>query len=351
MAKPHKRRHPRPPHDPLFDQADLETQVRYGPEERALDTLDAEAARDLRFQVKSARGTSQGIAAAVDAARPQTSKIYTDARRSLADIGSDVAATGGLQGVVAQVAAREQAGAERRVEESRAADLSGLQQRKVGAAEGGLYAVQNATQHFRETSQDIGQKRLGLAGDEAAFKLSTVHDLQDKQHQLRMEQARLRLSRQSEARQQRQTEASITGIDPLTGLPTATERARAGKKRFTQDQRSKHQGIVGEIQDARQLAAQQRKLGGTWENIATNLSAPRRESTSDHPANPYGGHGPLVTRAAVELARHGKVSHATLAALKARGFLPALAPKGWKSNRPVQRSTVDSAFGSVGDLF
>ena len=321
-----------------LQQARLETRVRYGPELRGLNELSADARDALNFDIDASRGAAAGILAAIDEATPRTRSIYDRAQGSLDDIQGEVDQYGGLTGLYADAAVRERAAAESGVAEARAGALSDLLDRKVGAEEGRAYAVQNAISTYRDSQRKIGRQKQGLRGDMAAFTLGTFRDLTQSDRQLAMERRRLALSERADRRSARKTEADLTGIDPATGLPTAQEQnrrrddARAdkkkdgkkdGKKGLTRGQISDHQGIVSAIQDAKRDAQSARGIGAKWGEVKQGLSA--KESDD----NPYGGHGPLISQAAVELARYGHLRESTIRALRARGFIVKRAPKPW----------------------
>jgi hypothetical protein len=207
---------------------------------------------------------------------------------------------------------------------------------------------------------------VALAGDAAAFTLGSMRDLIKAEDDMAMERRRIRISERAERRQQRAAIADITGIDPKTGQPTAIARDRAednalarekearqareaknggkGKGGITAGQRTKHQGIVGDIQDARERAKDARRLGVTWRQVELGLRSPRSED------NPYGGHGPMVSRAAVELARTGRISASTMRALKSRGLLPRRAPSGWRRSGSSSRGGHPSRGANPGSV-
>lgn len=316
--------------------------MRYGPEIRGLDELAAENRDDYHFDVDASRGVAAGIMGAVNAARPGVRQNYDRAAESLDATDSQLAEFGGLTGLFASAAARESAGADRRLADERAGALTDLASRKVQAQEGRAYAVANAGTRYHEQQGKIDRQRQGLKGDMAAFRLSTYQQLTADDHKTRMEEKRLRISEQAERRQERSTEADITGIDPLTGLPTAGERDRrhdnnrqdrkdAADERYrsrhggrSRGEISQHQGIVSAVQDARADAQGARGIGAHWSEIRAGLRAPKSED------NPYGGHGPIVSQAGVELARYGHLRESTARALRARGFLPGRAPNSWR---------------------
>jgi hypothetical protein len=294
---------------------------------------------------------------------PDTTKVYDSARGSLADIYSDVP-TEGMGGLMAQVAARERALSQGHVEQARAGALEDLQDRKVRAQEGRAFQVQNAISTYRQDQKKVGRQMGALAGDAAAFRLGAFQDLMRDEDQMAMERARIRISRQAERRQQRQTQADITGIDPRTGQLTADERNRQRddalarqreQRQAAKDakgggpsagERSKHRDIVGEIQEAAAQARRLRKGGDKWGEIGQVMTLPRNEK------NPFGGYGQLVTKAALELSRGGKISQSTMRALKARGMMPRRAPSGWRSRSGGEsvRRAGDRAVNVLGNL-
>lgn len=343
----------------------LQSRVRYGPELRGLSELAAEARDTLEFDVDASRGAAAGILSSIDDARPRTKQIYARADEQMDAADADLARHGAMTGLFADAAAREEAGAERRVAESRAGALSDLASREVGAEEGRAFAVRNAVSDYRKRQDEIGRQRQGLKGDMAAFQLSTYQQLSQDDRQMRMDERRLRQSARTERRMARQTEADITGIDPATGLPTAGERDRQHdnalgdrtERRQERNQRAQgghtagqikdHRGIVSSIQDARADAARMRRNGAKWSQIRQGLVLKRDEDPDSNTYNPIGGHGPVISRAAVELARYGHLSDSTIRQLRARGYLPDMTP-GWRSRRHPGSATPRNPDGTPG---
>lgn len=321
----------------MVRQVNLDSRVRFGPELRALQELEQSAQDTRDFEVRSARGTAAGLQAAIDAAVPGVRRTYDESEESLDATREQVDLGGDVSPLMEAVLAREAAGADRRVAEARAGDLSDLAMRKVSAAEGALYATNAANQAYRTDLGKIQRQKVGLAGDIAAFKLGALADAREAKRDMAMEQARLDLAIQSERRQQRQTEADLTGIDPRTGERTADERNRVrDDRRARRNARddgddgpsrgaiSDHQDLVARIQDAKRDAAQYRRHGNTWRAARGRLTEPRGQD------NPGGGYSPLVAQAGVELARYGDIRPGTLKALKARGLMPRRTPPGWR---------------------
>lgn len=317
--------------------------MRYGPELRGLQELEADARDTLEFDVNASRGAAEGIEAAIDAARPRTRRIYDQAAGSLADIDADLDAHGGLTGLFADATEREQAAAQGRVAESRAGALTDLASREVQAEEGRAFAVRNAISEYREKQDKLGRQEQGLRGDMAAFRLSTLEDLEQADRSFGLEEQRIKISERNAARQERATEADITGIDPQTGLPTAgelnrlrdDERAAAKERRrkerggHTQGEITSHRSIVTSIQEARADAERGRELGFRWGEVNELLRRKRDEDQDSSNFNLIGGHRPLLSQAGVELARYGHLSDSTMRALRARGYLPDRAPNSW----------------------
>lgn len=329
--------------------------MRYGPERRALSELAAEAQDSLDFEVKSARGTAEGIVAALDKVAPETKKTYKQAGEDLDANYDTVKAGGGLTGLFAQAGAREEAQAKSNLATSKAADLADLGEQKVRAKAGAQFATQAAFGNYRESKGKIDRQKTGLAGDEAAFKLSTFEELEKGEDEYALELGRYRTAKKAEARQNRATEADITGIDPATGQPTAAERDRRHDNAVQDDKArgggktprgaiTRHQDIVEGIQDAREGAKDLRSQGSTWSETKGILKGPYDKKNKD--GTEYGGHGPLVTKAAVELERDGKLSTSTTRALKARGLLPKRLPRSWRSESLVDtgRRGIDAYY-------
>jgi hypothetical protein len=341
---------------PILQQVNLDTRVRFGPERRALQELELQA-RDTRdFEVRSAEGSAEGLIAAIRAATPDVRRAYSEADAALDATNADIELAGEVSPLMQQVLERESAGADRRVAEAQAGDLSDMASRRVQAREGAVYATNAANAKYATDLEKIQRQKQGLAGDIAAFKLGSIQDAREAAQEMAMERRRLQLAIQGERRQRRETTADLTGIDPVTGQMTADERDRQNDNALARErearmrrgdrggggpsagEKSEHRDIVSGIQEAAAQARQLRKGGDPWRAIRQVMTLPR--STD----NPYGGFGHLETRAALELARYGDIRPATLKALKARGLLPKRAPRGW-------REGAGGPLDNLGDFF
>lgn len=353
MARRHR---PKPPRrrrrrDPIERQAALETKVRYGPERSALRTLVDEANEDLRSGIKAEKGTAEGIIAAVDAAMPEVAKHYAENRSTVdnaqADVRQDLATLGAGADRFRAVQARETAAARSRLADALSSTRSELSQRKVDAKAGAAYAVTNRVQQHDKTIKELRARRRQLAGEEGAFKLATMNDLQKAQAEFEQAQARLdETVRHNQAQERGAAEArrltrrgqSLTHRDRQRANQIAAGKGKG--KSFSRESLSAHQKIVSGIQDAAGLANTIKHARKSQSQAVALLSAGKSKD------NPFGGFGNFTARAAVSLAYNGYIKPHILSGLKSRGFLSHRAPKGWLPSR--QRKTGKHISGSPG---
>lgn len=175
-----KRRH-RGGGDSLLRQARLETQVRYGPEKRALAELLHEARSDLRTGLAAEAGAADGIKAAVTAAQPELTKHYAaahgDLRQADAQLKGDLSTLSASADPYRAVAAREAAAARGRLDDALARAQGELVQRKVGAEQGRAYGARNQLAQYQQSAEKIHRQKTALAAEEGTFTHATLGDL------------------------------------------------------------------------------------------------------------------------------------------------------------------------------
>jgi hypothetical protein len=251
----HRRRHRGHGGDPLLRQAQLETQVRYGPEVSALQELLHQARQDLRQGIAAESGAAEGIKAAANAARPEITRIYGQAgqtqQQANQDVSHDLSTLSSAADPYRAVTSREAAGAKRRLSEAFAGAATELEQRKIGAEQGRAYAVRN---HLAQYHQDVGQihrRRQQLAGEAGAFAQSDYQSLVGAQQKLGMEQARLNATLRGQDITIRGQ--NLTARDRRTKNRIAKQRLQrsgpGGKPRFTTVQLTRarsqwHKGVT-----------------------------------------------------------------------------------------------------------
>lgn len=224
-------------------QAASQAFLRYSPQEFALTQLLAEAKGLRRSTIHNAAAGAQAVLASTRAARAPVRGVYHDAGITRQQANQDTnATTAGLTGAgvdaIKAAIAREQGASRTKVGLEQANALDELSRRGVEAQSGAAYARTQADRQYTVDSQKIGAQAFQLAGEKGAFTDATLNTLA-------MQARADARQRRSDARLQRQTTASITGVDPLTGKPTATQADREARRAA-----------------AARKAAQQKKTGG-----------------------------------------------------------------------------------------
>lgn len=174
-------------------QAQLSADVAYGPRESALRSLLRDAKTQLETSVKGETGAGRGIAAAIDAARPEMKKVYTDAAGTMeagdAALNSDIAKLGPSAATYVAISKNERDLAKKNLASAMARSLGSLDQQKVGAKAGALYAINQAVSRYGETSDKLGQQKLDLAGEKGKYLASTLGTLLDKRSERSIKRA------------------------------------------------------------------------------------------------------------------------------------------------------------------
>jgi hypothetical protein len=320
----------------LLRRAMQEAGLQYGPQIRALSELRQDAAGRYRSGVRAARGSAAGIQQAVREARPVIGDAYADSLASAGvaeqDVGAALAGLGAAADPFRAAVAREQGQASTRIGEARAGALSDLARRSTDAVAGSEYRIQDLTRRRDSEFGRINRERKGLAAEIGQFTRATYGELKDAKAELDLENAKFQLDLQGAELDRRATLGELTGIDPATGKRTAAERARQrearGGKGASRGAVSKHQDLIAEVQDAAATVKRLQKAGSEFPSIGQVMTLPKNAD------NPYGGFGPLVTRAGVELERDGKISRGTLRQLRSRGLLLKRTPRDWRRNPP-----------------
>lgn len=319
-------------------QVDLEAGVRFGPQKRALRDLLEEAYEALRTTAATEEGAARGIRAAVNAAKPQVTKIYGNAfstqDQANADVNRDLSMLSAAADPFRAVSAREAGGAKRRLAESLAGASKELVDREVQAEQGRAYAITNATQRFRGDVKNIARQQSGLAKDIGAFKSATYGSLKEAQAEAEREAAKER----------RDYELRVAELGLSERRTAATERNAATTERNSLRPRGGGRGGAKGPRSARgygrtnvsQAVAVTNR--GKWEGI---LAYPKNAE------KPPSGNALMLKAAAQYHHGKGKVPRATaLKIWRTFGFrIPySKPPRPGRTGRPISKNAPKSLW-------
>lgn len=164
-----------------LSQAALQALVRFGPEESGLRAAAREAKGTFRTTVRQADATSRAIRYEVDRARPTVRRNYDQAglqEARAASVAAPDLANPGVPASLRAAVAAEQSGYTQRLAESRAADLTGLSQRRVQAVEGAGFAKSNAQRVLASDLSKLFARAQDVRRERGAFTVATAQQLQ-----------------------------------------------------------------------------------------------------------------------------------------------------------------------------
>lgn len=335
----------------LADQASLEGQVKFGPEERALGALAEDVMSNYVNDVNIARGTAAGTQASVKAARPGMALGYlagaglSGRARSFTDpVVSGLQGQGGTTGTIMAALGRERQGGQTRLGEGLADALQGLTDRSVMASEGLTHQVQAAgskrdseLEKIARRSQDIGSERgtfeaarIGTLADEAADRALEQDALDVRRDDVKADNARADLSLDETKRHNRASEKGKGGSKktPRTGLGSLNQ--------------NQENALRGDLSTALSNVQRIKKGKGSYEQAIEYLSSGMEPNAlgEGSPGIPRIKHRPLID-AAVQIDRDGHISAATVKELHGLGLH---IPTKWrpKAAKPVTNSQADA---------
>jgi len=255
------------------NQAALESLLRFGPEYSGLRELQLAAQQQFTTGVRQATAGRRAVGQAIGAARPEVRAIYDRAGERTGETnavlgGSMANAPASLQAALAQ----EQAGFSNRLEESKAAALTDLKERRVSAREGEHTAIRAARDEFANTLQQVMRRKMDLQREEGTFTALRTGELR----QAAQERADQFALKEMDLTQSERNSLRSAGIDPNTGRPipggplTDGGGGSNGRDWATPTQH----GAAGDaIQLAMSEARNLKKLGGTRQEVAELLKS------------------------------------------------------------------------------
>lgn len=348
--------------------AALQALVRYGPEEAGLKALAQQARANYQVSVNQAHGTAAGIVQAVNDARPEVTRAYDQAgleqARAASVVGPELAALGPVANAIKASALGEATQGNRHLLEARANSLAGLGERKVQAASGEQFAVQNARKGYVSDIGKVLQQSQALSQQKGAFTASTINSLAEAYAQralsARNSQRTATTARRGQDLSHQDRQASIQQRrDAAKGKRSAT-----GAKLQTADKHLQFQTAIEGIANAAKrykgrLSRRQIVQTLTTGRSAQTLTVDRRTNKQLSPAeaknnpNAMPVHLPSIPQygadikmtAALDVALDGHLSRATQKKLAQAGFrikdlnLPTYGQ--WKASGPTSTASYD----------
>lgn len=317
---------------PYLSQAKLAAVVRYSPEQEAVAALLRQAQRNYSQNLSTARALA-GTAGVIDRARPGIERIYSDAGLSPSPVSAPDLPAGALD--LRSAAAFEQAAAQHRLGEARAAELSNLADQRLAAHSAGVYGTANARKQLQSDVADVLSRKSSLGREKGAFIASTVLDLENRAAGRRVTERGQNISRANSRRSQAQSERNSqrsAGINPDTGKPIPggklDPRAKAKKKAWlTPAQNSRVVDTVNEA--ATWIARLQSSQHMTSHEIRQHLIAGDTLSDKDNNKLKLPKIPKALVNAAYDIVVLGGLSKPNVRALhrrrvKVKGNLPTL---------------------------
>lgn len=341
-----------------------EAQLRFGPQERVLVDALGTARSGALAQIRTARGTSSALQAAVRRARKPLKREYARAEATATaargDLIGHLGALGPAAAPFSAAVAREQAGTISRSAQERANALRGLSLMGVQAAEGGVAAELNARSQLQQQRADIGKQLQGIEADKGAFTVSQLEDIRAADRAFREQKRGHDLTYKASTRNSRRTAASNRArLDETKRHNQATERTAAarvaGKGRKNKVTGSQSGHAIDQIALARQTI---RTYAGHQDRASIRAWLHKGESLKDKTTGKVVDKVPKVTNAgpissdalitaAFELEYHQHLSAASRRALRGVHL-----PRAWKRSpgqaRARSRRAGQTARSSLG---
>ena len=351
MAKRSRRTYTPVPTGPLGQQAQLQAELRFSPEASALGQLLSQTRRDFRQQVRQERGLASAVSRSAKRAIPGVKKDYRRAiqshNQSQTRLDAQLTGLSPIADDIIAASAREAAGQRSRMQEAKASAVGELRDRRSQAKASAQFNIQNARRGYVQNRGEIASRLLELNRERGLFTAATLQQLQEAKRAANLtkrgQNLTYKASSATNKRLKRESEARITGIDPKTGKPTATERdrradnrrqAREGgddKKDRRVETQSSH-NLKAQINDARSQIRRLRAKGLTGPQITKNA---RKNGVPD-----------WILNVARDLEYLGYVSRPNIRAAREAGVMRIKWPK--RPPRGSRRSTGGQVGRQVG---
>lgn len=317
-------------------QAAAAAAVKYNPSQRVLLDALASARSEEGRAVRSAKGTSSALVAAIGRARKPLTSAYHDAAvtatAARGDLLGHLASLGPAADPFSAAVAREQAGTTSRAALERANALGELTLRGVQAREGRASSVQNAHRQYATDASAIYRQLVGNAQDRGSFTAQQIGEITAAQRSIRAQNARARLTaRTSVANSKRSARTARRGQN----LTHRDKVAARGAARTKEAQKTALAVLKGAKPKAETRGSFNFK--GYISDVQGLINDGRSHKVSDHQirANLIDGKNPSgkkysrdAVNAAFDLTTLGYLSRPNIVALHRRGVR---IPKAWRT--------------------
>lgn len=312
----------------LTQQAQLESQVRFAPQQDALQALQQQAQQQRDQAIQGSLLASEGIARAALAGRQSAVQDYGGA--AFQQLGSQnfvrdqLAKLGPVADIIKAGAESEGQGARQRLQTMALGAMDELRSRTNRAADSADFNIQKALQDYGGNEAKLSQQAESLAGQQGLFTQERAGQLQSdaqklaatlRGQNLTLEGKKIsaRTSRANSRRSQANTAASLaerTRHDLATEANSASGGSGAKKgKSLTPNQQSTR---IAAIRQAQSLAGNLLRQGGhSKANAVSLLTQGFTVPTSGGKTRSYKAISAALAQAGVELATQGKIGAGT----------------------------------------
>lgn len=334
----------------MLERALAEAEVRFGPEQAALEDLLMSAAADFQRSYRVGEDVSRSLQASAESAIPKVQESYKQAQDYLED-AMDSAGGGGKGGKEFKRAMeREDAAVRSRLESSMAGAVGELQARKVQAEAARAFGLQQALGQYMSAQEKIHSRRQALAGQRGAFITATKGELtaaadkarqeaRDRAFDRQMAMSRFDLDKSQFAESQRANRAdeATAARNAATAERNAATTAAKAAREASGAGGPKPMSPEGQVSTKAKIDTAYTVLSRLRGQPPAIFDATVRAMAAGDTRKgrlPKIGN-PLLVHAAAELVRTRKLASPTYHRLKGAGFA---VPRPWMPLRPTTRS-------------
>lgn len=321
----------------LRRQARLLARVKFGGELGALAQLLGEAKAARTLSIHNARAGAGALSATLEGLRPKISSAYDAADAQRAQGGQEASA--GLEGLSGPVIdairasrARESAAQTAASAGDRAAALTDVGNRQVGARAGAIAETRAAEQTYRTDSKKIFDQLLNLQSRTGDFLESTTMDLSQKQRDYAIRKGNLDVSRkrleEMAGYHEAQLQAGAETRAETKAHHRAMEKKGGGKSGGTRPlTRGQQNDFVDKVDTASSFAQQLKAAGLNGHEVRKALLTGVDKTTSSGAKVKIPSFPKQVVNTAMDLAYLKKIGPENKRRVKARGVK---IPSYWK---------------------
>jgi hypothetical protein len=242
----------------LLEQAQAETQLRYGGQARGLKALLDSAKADLVAGVQAEKSAAAGLSAAVKAAGPEIVRAYQTAGLTQANAESDIRSALGA-GAEGSTALREAQLAKSRLAASLADSKVEITNRGVDAQQARVYGVQQRQRAYDADRGKVLQEQSDLEDEAGLYAATTFRGLKDAKAKFGLEKRKVRLdiNEAQEQRRSNRVDEDLAGrtLDETQRHNQAAEEQdrREEARRRREEAGGKSKFTPSQLQDARAM--------------------------------------------------------------------------------------------------